>query len=166
MRVILNNSEKSVITVKEELEYLTLYIELEAMRFDNKFEWKIDISDDIDTDYFEIPAMLLQPYVENAILHGLTPKGDGGLLQIIMRLQGNNLLCSIRDNGIGREKSREMRQLSKRKDHKSLGMKITSDRLELINNLQGSHLSMTVTDLHNEDGSPAGTQVDIFIPVS
>ena len=166
MRVILNNSEKSVITVKEELEYLTLYIELEAMRFDNKFEWKIDISDDIDTDYFEIPAMLLQPYVENAILHGLTPKGDGGLLEIIMRLQGNNLLCSIRDNGIGREKSREMRQLSKRKDHKSLGMKITSDRLELINNLQGSHLSMTVTDLHNEDGSPAGTQVDIFIPVS
>lgn len=166
MRVILNNSEKSVITIKEELEYLTLYIELEAMRFDNKFEWKIDISDDIDTDYFEIPAMLLQPYVENAILHGLTPKGEGGLLEIIMRLQGNNLLCRIRDNGIGREKSREMRQLSKRKDHKSLGMKITSDRLELINNLQGSHLSMTVTDLRNEDGTPAGTQVDIFIPVS
>lgn len=166
MRVILNNSEKSVITIKEELEYLTLYIELEAMRFDNKFEWKIDISDDIDTEYFEIPAMLLQPYVENAILHGLTPKGEGGLLEIIMRLQGNNLLCRIRDNGIGREKSREMRQLSKRKDHKSLGMKITSDRLELINNLQGSHLSMTVTDLRNEDGTPAGTQVDIFIPVS
>lgn len=166
MRVILNNSEKSVITIKEELEYLTLYIELEAMRFDNMFEWKFDISDDIDTDYFEIPAMLLQPYVENAILHGLTPKGEGGLLEIIMRLQGNNLLCRIRDNGIGREKSQAMRQLSKRKDHKSLGMKITSDRLELINNLQGSHLSMTVTDLHNEDGTPAGTQVDIFIPVS
>lgn len=166
MRVILNNSEKSVITIREELEYLTLYIELEAMRFDNKFEWKIDIAEDIDTDYFEIPAMLLQPYVENAILHGLTPKGEGGLLEIIMRLQGNNLLCRIRDNGIGREKSREMRQLSNRKDHKSLGMKITSDRLELINNLQGSHLSMTVTDLKNEDGTPAGTQVDIFIPVS
>jgi ligand-binding sensor domain-containing protein len=166
MRVILNNSEKSVITIREELEYLTLYIELEAMRFDNKFEWKIDIAEDIDTDYFEIPAMLLQPYVENAILHGLTPKGEGGVLEIIMRLQGNNLLCRIRDNGIGREKSREMRQLSNRKDHKSLGMKITSDRLELINNLQGSHLSMTVTDLKNEDGTPAGTQVDIFIPVS
>lgn len=166
MRVILNNSEKSVITVREELEYLTLYIELEAMRFDNKFSWKIDVSDEIDTDYFEIPAMLLQPYVENAILHGLTPKGEGGLLEIILRLQGNNLLCRIRDNGIGREKSKAMRQLSNRKDHKSLGMKITSDRLELINNLQGSHLSMTVTDLKNSEGAASGTQVDIFIPVS
>jgi ligand-binding sensor domain-containing protein len=166
MRVILNNSEKSVITVREELEYLTLYIELEAMRFDNKFSWKIEVSDEIDTDYFEIPAMLLQPYVENAILHGLTPKGEGGLLEIILRLQGNNLLCRIRDNGIGREKSKEMRRLSNRKDHRSLGMKITSDRLELINNLQGSHLSMTVTDLKNSEGIASGTQVDIFIPVS
>ncbi len=166
MRVILNNSEKSVITVQEEMEYLQLYMELEAMRFDNKFEWSVKIADDIDTDYFEIPAMLLQPYVENAILHGLTPRGDGGKLEIKLTMQGNNLLCRIKDNGIGREKAREMRQLSGRKDHRSLGMKITSDRLELINNLQGSHLSMTITDLKNPDGTAAGTQVDIFIPVS
>lgn len=165
MRMILNNSDKSQITVREEIEYLQLYMELEAMRFDNKFTWHIDISDDIDTDYIEIPAMLLQPYVENAILHGLTPRGEGGKLEIILRMQGNTLLCRIRDNGIGRERARDMRQLSGRKDHRSLGMKITSDRLELINNLHGSQLSMTITDLKNEDGSPAGTQVDIFIPV-
>lgn len=166
MRVILNNSEKSVITVREEMEYLQLYMELEAMRFDNKFTWSVDISDDIDVDYFEIPAMLLQPYVENAILHGLTPREGDGKLEIILRIQGNNMVCRIKDNGIGRDSAREMRQLSGRKDHRSLGMKITSDRLELINNLQGSHLSMTITDLKNEDGSPSGTQVDIFIPVS
>ena len=166
MRMILNNSDKSQITIREEVEYLQLYIELEAMRFDNKFDWKIDIEDRIDTDYIEIPAMLLQPYVENAILHGLTPLKSGGHLEISMRMQGNNLLCRIKDNGIGRDRAREMRQLSGRKDHHSLGMKITSDRLELINNLHGSHLSMTITDLKNEDGSPAGTQVDIFIPVS
>jgi len=166
MRVILNNSEKSAITIREEMEYLQLYMELEAMRFDNKFTWHVEIADDIDTDYFEIPAMLLQPYVENAILHGLTPRGEGGRLDIILRMQGNNLICRITDNGIGRESAREMRQLSGRKDHRSLGMKITSDRLELINNLQGSHLSMTITDLKHEDGSAAGTQVDIFIPVS
>ena len=81
-------------------------------------------------------------------------------------MQGNSMLCRIKDNGIGREKAREMRQLSGRKDHRSLGMKITSDRLELINNLQGSHLSMTITDLKNPDGTASGTQVDIFIPVS
>ncbi|HTF06128.1 MAG TPA: two-component regulator propeller domain-containing protein, partial [Bacteroidia bacterium] len=166
MRVILNNSEKSLITVREEMEYLQLYMELEAMRFDNKFDWSVDISADIDADYIEIPAMLLQPYVENAILHGLTPRGEGGKLEIILRMQGHNLLCRIKDNGIGREQAREMRQLSGRKDHKSLGMKITSDRLELINNLQGSHLSMTITDLKDAEGAATGTQVDIFIPVS
>lgn len=166
MRMILNNSDKSRITVGEEVEYLQLYVELEAMRFDNKFDWKIDISKDIDVDFIEIPAMLLQPYVENAILHGLTPLKEPGHLEISMRMQGSTLVCRIRDNGIGREKAREMRQLSGRKDHRSLGMKITSDRLELINNLHNSQLSMTITDLKNDDGSAAGTQVDIFIPVS
>jgi ligand-binding sensor domain-containing protein len=166
MRMILNNSDKSQITIREEVEYLQLYIELEAMRFDNKFDWTIDIADNIEIDYIEIPAMLLQPYIENAILHGLTPLKSPGHLELSMRMQGNNLLCRIKDNGIGREKAREMRQLSNRKDHRSLGMKITSDRLELINNLHGSQLSMTITDLKHEDGNAAGTQVDIFIPVS
>lgn len=166
MRVILNNSEKSLITIAEELEYLQLYLELEEMRFEGKFKWTVDISKDIDVDYFEIPAMLLQPYVENAILHGLMPKNGGGHLQIIMRLKENKLICSIVDDGIGREKAREMRKLSNRKDHQSLGMKITHDRLELINRLHGSQLSLTITDLYDKDGAPAGTRVDIFIPVS
>ena len=124
MRVILNNSEKSLITIREELEYLQLYLELEEMRFEGKFTWKMDISEDIDIDYFEIPAMLLQPYVENAILHGLMPKNGGGKLEIIMRLEKNTIICSVIDNGIGREKAKEMRQLSNRKEHTSLGMKI------------------------------------------
>lgn len=167
MRVILNNSEKSLITIREELEYLQLYLDLEEMRFEGKFTSSIDIAEGIDIDYFEIPAMLLQPYVENAILHGLTPKQDGGgKLTISMRLKANTIICSITDNGIGRERAREMRQLSNRKDHRSLGMKITHDRLELINRLNGSQLSLTITDLYSDDGSAAGTRVDIFIPVS
>ncbi|HTL80954.1 MAG TPA: two-component regulator propeller domain-containing protein [Bacteroidia bacterium] len=166
MRVILNNSEKSVITLSEEMEYLRLYLELEEMRFENKFSWKIEIDDDIDADFFEIPAMLLQPYIENAILHGLTPKKTFGHLLIKIHLQGETLVCTIEDDGIGREKAREIRQLSKRKDHKSLGMKITHDRLELINRLHGSHLSLTITDLYDAEKKPAGTRVDIFIPVS
>ncbi|HEU4718420.1 MAG TPA: two-component regulator propeller domain-containing protein [Bacteroidia bacterium] len=166
MRVILNNSEKSLITVKEEIEYLTLYLGLEEMRFEGKFSWSIDVPDDIDTDFIEIPAMLLQPYVENAILHGLTPKKEKGHLLIELRLKGNQLVCSIIDDGIGRERAREMRRLSQQKDHKSLGMKITHDRLELINRLHGSHLSLTIIDLYHPGGSAAGTRVDIFIPVS
>lgn len=166
MRVILNNSEKSLITLREEIEYLQLYLELEEMRFENKFSWKISVADNVDIDYYEIPAMLLQPYVENAILHGLTPKKEKGHLEISLSLQKNTLICSIADDGIGREKARELRQLSRRKDHQSLGMKITHDRLELINRLHGSNLSLTITDLHQPDESPAGTRVDIFIPVS
>ncbi|MEO5643781.1 MAG: two-component regulator propeller domain-containing protein [Bacteroidia bacterium] len=166
MRVILNNSEKSLITIREELEYLQLYLDLEEMRFEGKFTTQVNIGADLDIDYLEIPAMLLQPYVENAILHGLTPKQGGGKLEISMHLKSNTIICSITDNGIGREKAREMRQLSNRKDHKSLGMKITHDRLELINRLNGSQLSLTITDLYHDDGTAAGTRVDIFIPVS
>jgi ligand-binding sensor domain-containing protein len=166
MRVILNNSEKSLITVREEIEYLQLYLELEEMRFENKFRYKITVDDEVDMDYIELPAMLLQPYVENAILHGLTPKKEMGHLEVRIRLQGNTLVCSIIDDGIGREKARDMRKLSNRKDHQSLGMKITHDRLELINRLHGSQLSLTITDLQHEDKTPAGTRVDIFVPVS
>jgi hypothetical protein len=166
MRVILNNSEKSLITLQEEIEYLQLYLGLEEMRFENKFTWKITVDPKVDADYFEIPAMLLQPYIENAILHGLTPKKETGHLEVSIRLQANTLVCSIQDDGIGREKARELRQLSMRKDHRSLGMKITHDRLELINRLHGSQLSLTITDLYDNDRKPAGTRVDIFIPVS
>ena len=87
-------------------------------------------------------------------------------MQITVRLQKNTLVCSIIDDGIGRENARKLRHLSSRKDHLSLGMKITHDRLELINRLHGSQLSLTITDLNAADGSPAGTRVDIFIPVS
>jgi ligand-binding sensor domain-containing protein len=166
IRIILYNSEKTALTVREELEYLQLYLDLEALRFENRFTWEVDITDDIDIDYIEIPPMLLQPYIENAILHGLMPRGDNGKLLISFRLQENTMVCSIVDNGIGRERSRSIRQLSKQKDHKSLGMKITNDRLELINRLNGSNLSMSITDLYNETGDPDGTRVDIFIPVS
>ncbi len=166
IRIILYNSEKASITVREELEYLQHYLDLEALRFENRFTWEVDISDDIDIDYIEIPPMLLQPYIENAILHGLMPRGDNGKLLISFRLQENTMICSITDNGIGRERSRAIRQLSKQKDHKSLGMKITNDRLELINRLNGSNLSMSITDLYDVNQEPSGTRVDIFIPVS
>ncbi|HLG04300.1 MAG TPA: histidine kinase, partial [Bacteroidia bacterium] len=166
MRVILNNSEKSQITVSEELEYLRLYLELEEMRFENKFTWHITVDEDVDADFIEIPAMLLQPYIENSILHGLTPRKEKGSLDVTVRLDGNTLVCSVIDNGIGRDKARELRQLSTRKDHLSLGMKITHDRLELINRLHGSQLSVAITDLFDEQHHAAGTRVDIFIPVT
>jgi len=95
MRMILNNSEKSHITLNEELDAMRLYIELEQMRFQNQFEFKINVSEEIDPDYEQIPTMLIQPYVENAILHGLNPKKEAGLLQIEIRLTSNVMIFSI-----------------------------------------------------------------------
>jgi ligand-binding sensor domain-containing protein len=165
MRLILNNSEKSHITLSEELEAIRLYIELEQMRFQNQFKIKIKLGDDIDPDYEQIPTMLIQPYVENAILHGLNPKKDAGLLQIDIRLAGSVMICSIIDNGIGRKKSAEMKRNSA-KEHKSMAMDITKQRLQILNTMNQSNLSVRINDLKDEKGLPIGTKVDIFIPIT
>jgi len=165
IRIILYNSEKPSVTIREELEALNLYLDLEYLRFEGKFEYRIDVAPDVDMDYFEIPTMLLQPYIENAILHGLMPKPEKGRLDVIIRLSGELLVCSVIDNGIGRRKARELRQLSRKKDHKSMGMRITQDRLEIINRLHGSNLTLSITDLEDEKGNALGTKVEIFVPV-
>ncbi|HEY1039663.1 MAG TPA: histidine kinase, partial [Bacteroidia bacterium] len=165
MRLILNNSEKSVVTLKEELDAMKLYIELEQMRFQNRFQFRITVSDEIDTEFEQIPTMLIQPYVENAILHGLNPKPGEGLLQIDIRLAAGVMICSIIDNGIGREKSAENRRLSA-KEHKSMGMSITKQRLQILNTINNSNLSVRINDLKDEKGLPLGTKVDIFIPIT
>jgi ligand-binding sensor domain-containing protein len=165
MRMILNNSEKSVVTLREELDAMRLYIELEQMRFQNTFQYEINVNGEIDQDFEQIPTMLIQPYVENAILHGLNPKKEEGLLKIEIRLAGGVMICSIIDNGIGREKSAEMKRNSA-KEHKSMGMDITKQRLQILNSVNNSNLSVRINDLKDEKGLPAGTKVDIFIPIT
>jgi ligand-binding sensor domain-containing protein len=165
MRMILNNSEKSLVTLREELDAMRLYIELEQMRFQNTFQYEINVGEEIDPDFEQIPTMLIQPYVENAILHGLNPKGERGLLKLEIRLAGGVMICSIMDNGIGREKSAEMKRNSA-KEHKSMGMDITKQRLQILNSVNNSNLSVRISDLRDEKGLPAGTKVDIFIPIT
>ncbi len=165
MRMILNNSEKASISIREEIDSLKLYLELEQMRFQNKFTWEFVLDEEIDTEYEKIPTMLLQPYIENAILHGLTPKKEMGKLVIEIRYQGKYLVCSIIDNGVGRAFSQELKA-GKNREHESMGMKITQDRLRLLNHINQSNLSLKITDLKNHEGLPIGTKVDIFIPVS
>lgn len=164
IRLILNNSEKQFVTINEDLDAIKLYLELEQMRFDNKFNYKIIIHPSIDPDYDEIPPMLMQPYLENAILHGLNPKETDGHLQIEIENTGQFIKCTIKDDGIGREKSSEIQNLNARGKHQSLGMKITKDRLRILNNMYQSSLSVNIIDLYHTDQSAAGTQVEIFIP--
>ena len=164
MRMILNNSEKQAVTLQEEIDSLKIYIDLEKMRFSNKFDYEIKIASNIDADYEQIPTMLLQPYVENAILHGLTPSQHPGMLKINFFTENNFIHAVIEDNGIGRKRSREINKDSHR-SHASMGMKITQDRLKLMGNIQETTYTARIIDLTNEEGMAAGTRVEITWPV-
>jgi ligand-binding sensor domain-containing protein len=164
VRIILNNSDKPTVTVEEDLEALKLYLELEQMRFEEKFDYEIIIDGSVDTDYDIMPPMLMQPYVENAILHGLNPSPKKGKLIINLSTKNNFLICTITDDGIGREKASEIKRTMPTSKHRSLGMKITEDRLRILNEINNSELSVTIKDL-KEGNESKGTQVQLFIPL-
>ncbi len=164
MRLVLENSKSDRITLRQEIETLQLYMEMEAMRFKEKLRYQINMADNVDLDYIEIPPMLIQPYVENAIWHGLMPKEDGGIIVVSFSCEDNNLEITITDNGVGRVKAAELKSKSATA-HKSFGMSITHERIELINQMYKTNMSVIVNDLHNGQGHPTGTEVRIAIPV-
>lgn len=164
IRIILSNSEKPTVTINEDIEALKLYLELERMRFENKFDYVIHIDESIDGDYDEIPPMLIQPYLENAIFHGINPKEGNGKIEISIKIVNQFIKISIADDGIGREKSKAIQSLQPAARHKSLGMKITKDRVRILNNIHQSNLNVNIIDLYNDKMEAIGTQVDLFIP--
>ena len=166
MRLILSNGEKSLISLREEIDALKLYLELEALRWDNKFEYEITIDPKIDIDDYKIPTMLIQPYVENAILHGVVPDvNKKGRIEIKMILSDNHIICKVNDNGIGINRSKERNSISITPKHQSIGMKITGERLQAINRLHQSKLSVNIIDKRDRYPNSSGTEVEIFIPV-
>ncbi len=164
IRLILNNSDKPTVTINEDLDSLTLYLELEKMRFENKFDYAIIIDPEIDGDYDEIPPMLIQPYIENAILHGINPKKGNGLITIEMQLVNQFIKISVIDDGIGRDAAKALKSIQPSFKHRSLGMKITKDRLRILNTIHQSNLSVNITDLYNAQKEAIGTRIDLFIP--
>ena len=165
IRNMLNNTRSERILLKDEIESLKLYLEMEAMRFKSKLQWQVIVDDTVDMDFIEIPPLMVQPYVENAIWHGLMHKPDGGLVQVIVKQTGNDLVeISIEDNGIGRKKSQELKR-GRQDIHQSHGTKITDERIALINSKYKSNASVTILDLNSEDETAAGTKVILKIPV-
>jgi ligand-binding sensor domain-containing protein len=165
MRMILANSTSSLINLKDELKALTYYIDLEKLRFDNKFDYRIIRDPAIDEEFIEIPPMLFQPYVENSIIHGLVNSPKPGLLEIsISRQNPETLLCIIQDNGIGREKAIEIRNQSGIK-RQPKGMMITQERIEIFNKQNNKNFAVRITDLKDESGEPAGTRVEFTIQI-
>ncbi|MFI5187505.1 MAG: two-component regulator propeller domain-containing protein [Chitinophagales bacterium] len=170
IRLILQNSQEAFIPLERELEALQLYLELESLRFENKFEYKIDVDDDVDSTMLKVPPLIIQPYAENAIWHGLmhlpdrqAGKKEKGHLEIEVYRENETLLYKITDNGIGRKKAAEFKSKSA-SAQKSMGMRITADRIAMLQ--QQGKTSIIVTDLVLADGNPGGTEVLIKIPVS
>ena len=134
IRLILQNSRANRVNLKDELEALKLYIEMESLRFEGKFEYELKVEKGLRLSDFEIPPMLLQPYVENAIWHGLLHKNEVGKLDLVLTKKGLELFFIIQDNGVGREASRALHSKTATAK-KSMGMRITEDRINLINRL-------------------------------
>ncbi len=165
IRLVLDNSKSEMISLEKELETLGLYIEMEAVRFEGRFQYQISVDDEIDTGSIDIPPMIIQPYVENAIWHGLLhKKGNEGLLEIDVRLQNHDLIIAVTDNGVGRAAAQALKSKSA-SERKSHGMAVTAERLKLLSNLYNRDIHTRVEDLVHPDGSPAGTQVTLTIPV-
>ena len=165
MRLILQNSRSQYIPLKDEIEALELYVQMESLRFDSKFEYKINIDPDLELSEVDIPPMMIQPFVENAIWHGLIPKAGPGKLEIDLAQQNGSLRCVIQDNGIGRQKSQKINASMHKRGKKSMGMLITKNRIDVFNELYQTNATVDIHDLKDEEGNPAGTKVDLNIPI-
>lgn len=162
IRLILQNSRSNYVNLKDELEALELYIKLEQMRFRNSFDYEIHIQPDINPENYEIPPMLIQPYVENAIWHGLNHKKEKGKVSINISVKDDIVICIVEDNGIGRAASKAMMN-NKEIKRQSMGMNITSERMAIINKLYATNNHVDIIDLYNSNKKPLGTRVVLNI---
>lgn len=164
IRLILDHSDQRVVPLADELLALRLYLELEAARFDDKFAFHISVDPAIGTDTAMIPPMLIQPYLENAVWHGLMQKEEGGSIDLRITQEDRVLRVVVEDDGIGRARAGELKSRSALKS-RSRGMSITQHRMEMIARRQGTSCQVQVEDLVLADGSPGGTRVTLLIPL-
>ncbi len=164
MRLTLQNSRSRTVPLKDDLEALRLYLEMESLRFPGTFEYEISVSDQVSDDLTEVPPMLIQPFVENAILHGLKPKPGGGKVTIEAFHENEHLCLTIEDNGIGRAKAQELAAQRRRSKRRSYGMQITQERVQMFNDLYGGEATIDIIDLTDDEGQPAGTRVEVELP--
>ncbi|WP_299244025.1 histidine kinase [uncultured Aquimarina sp.] len=160
MRSVLENSEEDFIPLEKEIELLELYVQLEHFRFQDKFDYTIEVDSEIDIKQYMIPPMLLQPYVENAVWHGLRYRPDKGLLSInFSKTYEDTIEITIADNGIGREKSKALKTLNQKKQ-KSQGMSNIKKRINILNTMYKDKVDVFISDLTDEQ---EGTQVKLVL---
>lgn len=164
IRKNLDSSQNNLTTLQEEIERLELYLGLEKMRFKEKFDYEIDIDEELDPSVIMVPAMLLQPFLENSIWHGILPKEAPGSIVVDIRREDQRVALKISDNGIGIETS--LKNKSEDQDHISKGMAITSGRIELIKKMTNKNVELIgPLELRDEAGAVKGTEVTIILPL-
>jgi len=165
MRSILNNSSVERIKLEDEIIFLDNYLKLQSLRFEAAFKYEMEIDPEISANEMMISPMLIQPFVENAIEHGLKPRGKDGLLKITMVLKNNYIDVRVEDNGIGREKAKKIKERN-HSGHRSMAMEITKERLVHLNKESNRTINFTIADLKDTNNESSGTRVTLNIPFS
>ena len=164
LRSTLESTRKDNIILEEEVNGLTNYLELQKLRYGNKFEYTVDVDDKLDPEEVTIPPMLIQPFIENAIEHGIRHKKTTGNIAIRFILKGKQVICEVEDDGVGRKKAWEA-EYKTHKAHKSLATAIIMDRIHAINKKMKQKISLDIIDLKSNKDTATGTKVVICIPL-
>jgi LytS/YehU family sensor histidine kinase len=157
---LFNNADKKEISLHDEIETCRLYLQLEAMRLEDRFSYSVNTDDNIDLKSVHVPALIIQPFIENAIWHGILPRNTGGNVSLNVSKKNETVVIIIEDDGIGREISGQNKSASGLA-HQSKGVNLTQSRLELDNLLQQRKAELEIIDKKDENGRAAGTKVVI-----
>lgn len=163
-RIVLEMSEKETVALHEEINSIKIYLDLEKMRFPENFDYVINIDEEVDTDLIEIPPMLIQPYVENAIKHGLLHRAGMKLLHLTFEVVEERLKITVDDNGIGRAQAEAMKA-RRNIQHQSFASKANEKRIEILNQMNDHKIYINIVDKYNENQEAEGTRVELFIPI-
>jgi LytS/YehU family sensor histidine kinase len=164
IRLSIKNTSKDFIQIETEIDFLSHYLKLEQQRFNHKFEFEITIDEEVKSNYVLIPPMILQPFVENSLIHGISNIDKNGFIKINIFLKRNDLICEIIDNGVGIEKAEKLKENRIGKKHQSISGSIIDNRIKILNEIFGKGFKKTIEDLSSNGHQTSGTKVTIKIP--
>jgi LytS/YehU family sensor histidine kinase len=163
LRTTLESSREDYVLLADEIKSIKNYLDLQLLRYENKFTYSMEVDEEIDLESAIIPPMLIQPFIENAIEHGIRHKVGKGHVFVRFRLVDKKIICEVEDDGVGREKAWEA-EYQKRKTHKSLATDIITDRIQALNKKLKQKIMLTIIDLKTDADEPMGTRVVLDLP--
>ncbi len=163
LRTTLESNRKDTILLEQEISGLTNYLELQKLRYEDKFEYAVEVDDRLDPEEVTIPPMLIQPFIENAIEHGIQQKQTTGHIKVRFMQKDDKIICEIEDDGVGREKAWETKYKT-RTTHTSLATAIITDRIQAINKKMKQKIRLDIIDLKSGNNEPLGTKVVLDMP--